>query len=354
MTRATYVSWFDARKTPQPEPWDLGASAGPVPNHAYLAETFRLVEAAIEERDPQLAQRLDRVSVVVTPNPEELPLSGPGVVGLLVFDNWARVPRWADDVALLLATNRGRRFSDGARLLPRPIGVADVVDEARVRIERTRWLYRGRRPSLSSSAIVPMPLGYAHQRDVPPVPWEERDVDAYFAGSTVHVLDRGGALRRRLRASGLGVKSLHRQQMLAAAERLRRERPDLNVKIDLVTSDSVGDHADDYSTTMARTRFSLDPRGQSRESYRFFEAARVGTIPVVTALPMGGLYAGAPALRLKDWSQLPAAMRRMTDHPEEARALHEAVLDWYARQGSPEGTARRLVPLFEDVLRRMP
>lgn len=353
MTRATYSSWFDATKTPTPAAWELGAPGGPVANAAFLGEVFARVEAEVERRDPALASRLDRLHVVVTPNPEHLPLSGAGVVALLVSDNWARVPRWADDVALVLATNRGRRFLDATRMLPRPLGWAEVLDEVRVRAERTSWARRGRRPALPASAIVPMPLGYAHQHDVPPVPWEERDIDAFFAGSMVQVVDRGSSLRRRLRQGGLGVKSLHRQRMTAAVEQLRRERPDLHVQFDVVASDAVTDHADTYSERMARTRFSIDPRGTSRESYRFFEAARVGAVPVVTALPAGGLYAGAPVLRLRHWSDLPAAMRRMTDHPEQARALHEAITAWYAAQGSPEATAERLVPHVEGVLRRM-
>ena len=354
MTRSSYYSWFDARRGPDLEPWDLDAPDGPVANAAYLAETFREVEERIERRDPDLAGRLGRLHVVVTPNHAELPRTGPDVVALVVSDNWARVPRWADDVGLVMATNRGRRWSDATRMLPRPLGWAEVLDEARVRFERERWARQGHRPKMRKDQVVPIPLGYAYQRDVPAVPWEERDVDAFFAGSTVHTLDRGGALRKRLRAGGFGVKSLHREGMLAAAEQLRGERPDLNVQIQLMGSDDVTDHVDTYSETMARTRFSLDPRGQSRESYRFFEAARVGAVPVVTALPAGGLYAGAPALRLRHWDDLPAAMRRMTERPEEARALHEAVLAWYASHGSPEATAARLVPLFEDVLRRLP
>jgi hypothetical protein len=354
VTRATYASWFDARTTPDLVPWDLDGPQGPVANAVYLGEVFHRVEDEITRRDPALGAKLDRLTVVVTPNPAVLPRTGPDVVAILTSDNWARVPRWADDVALVLATNRGRRFADATRMLPRTLGWAEVLDETRVRVERARWARRGHRPALRPGAIIPMPLGFAHQREVPPVPWEERTIDAYFAGSMVQVLDRGGALRRKLRTGGFSVKSLHRNRMLEAAERLRAERPDLTVQIDLVTSDTAGDHADTYSQDMARTRFSLDPRGTSRETYRFFEAARVGAVPVVTALPAGGLYAGAPVLRLRHWSDLPAAMRRMREHPDEARALHEAAKEWYARRGSPEATAERIAPLVEEVLRRLP
>jgi len=357
MPRATYLSWLDATKTPQPQPWHLenpdGPSA-PVDNAAFLAEVFGTVESEIQRRDPSLAQRLDRLQVVVTPNPAELYETGPHVVVYLWGDNFARVPYWADDVGLVMAVNRGRRFLDSTRMLPRPLGFAEVADEVRVMAERELWRRRGHRPRLRSGGIVPMPLGFSHQRERPFVPWDERDIDAFFAGSTVFVTDRGGSVRKQLRSRGLAVKTLHRNAMTAAMEQLREERPDLNVLLDIVPSNQVTDKRDVYSDRMAATRFSIDPRGTSRESFRFFEAARVGAVPVVTALPAGGLYAGAPVLRLRHWSDLSSAMRRMTDRPDEARALHEGIQAWYQKQVSPEATALRLVPHFEGVLRRMP
>lgn len=356
MPRATYLSWLDATKTPQPVPWDLDHPDGPtatVDNANFLAEVFTTVEAEIERRDPALAQRLDRLHVVVTPNHSVLHETGPHIIAMVWGDNFARVPRWADDVGLVMATNRGRRFSDSTRMLPRPLGFAEVADELRVMAERELWRRQGHRPRMRPSDIFAMPLGYSHQRDRPFIPWEEREIDAFFAGSTIFTTDRGGALRQRLRARGLAVKTLHRNAMVDAMEQLRDERPDLNVLLDIMGSDEVTDKRDVYSDRMAQTRFSIDPRGTSRESYRLFEAARVGAVPVVTSLPQGGLYAGAPVLRLRHWSELGSAMRRMTDRPDEARAFHENIQAWYQERVSPEATAMRLVPRVEAVLRRL-
>ena len=357
MPRATYLNWLDSKKTPQPRHWDLEHPDGPtapVDNAAFLAEVFTTVEEEIERRDPELAKRLDRLHVVVTPNPANLHETGPHVVVYLWGDNFERVPYWADEVGLVLAVNRGRRFLDATRMLPRPLGWAEVADEVRVMAERAVWRRQGTRPRLRPDQIIPMPLGYSHQRPRPFVPWDERDIDAFFAGSTIFVTDRGGSMRKRLRSRGLAVKTLHRNAMVAAMEQLREDRPDLNVLLDIVPSDQVTDKRDSYSDRMARTRFSIDPRGTSRESFRFFEAARVGAVPVVTALPAGGLYAGAPVLRLRHWSDLSSAMRRMTDRPDEARELHEGIQAWYRDRVSPEATALRLVPHIERVLRRLP
>ena len=356
MVHAQYFSWFDAGRSPVPQPWELepGAGPGPVPNAAFFAEVFREVEDELVRRDPALAEPLRRLRVVLTPNHGVLPFTGPDVVALLVWDNWARVPRWADQVALTLATNRDRRFGDARGMLTRPLGWAEVLDEARVRVERERWARQGRRPARGAATIVPVPLGFAHQREVPWVPWEERDIDVFFAGSTSHGLDRGGPVRRRLRVSVGNVKTLHRQHMMAAVERLREAAPDLAVRVDIVDADHVADHADSYSDRMARSRFCLDPRGTSRETFRFYEAVRVGSVPVVTSLPRGGLYAGAPALRLRHWSDLTRELRRLQQQPEEARALHEATQQWYRERGGPQATAARLVPHVEQVLRRLP
>ncbi|WP_298459319.1 hypothetical protein [uncultured Cellulomonas sp.] len=356
MPRATYLSWLDSTKTPTPAPWDLEHPDGPtapVDNAAFLAEVFSTVESEIERQDPDLARRLDRLKVVVTPNPAHLDETGPHVIAMLWGDNFARVPYWADDVGLVMAVNRGRRFLDSTRMLPRPLGWAELADEVRVTAERAIWARQGHRPRTRVEDIFAMPLGYSHQRERPFVPWEEREIDAFFAGSTIFTTDRGGALRQRLRAGGLAVKTLHRNAMVAAMESLRDERPDLNVLLDIMPSNQVTDKRDEYSDRMAQTRFSIDPRGTSRESFRFFEAARVGAVPVVTSLPSGGLYAGAPALRLRHWTELGPAMRRMTARPEEALALHEGVQDWYRRQASPEATAQRLVPRVKAVLRRL-
>lgn len=350
---AAYASWFDSTRTPVPQPWDLHAQRGPVANSGYFAQMFLQLEQGLLELDPALKEPLQRLKVVVTPNPWELPLAGPDVLALVVLDNWGRVPRWADDVGLVLATNRGRRWADAVRMLPRPLGWLELLDEARVRVEREAWTRKGgRRPS--GHNVVPVPLGYAHQRELPLVDWQDRDIDVFFAGSTTHALDRGGPLRRLARRSVGNVKTLHRVKMMDAVERVRRELPDLAVQVDIVDGDRVADHAGDYSERMARSRFCLDPRGTSRETWRFYEAVRVGTIPVVTSLPGGGLYAGAPALRLRHWSQLPAALRRMKERPEEARALHEAALRWYAESGGPHATAQRLLPHVARLLRSLP
>jgi len=347
--RASYFTWFDEERTPEPEPWDVERGGGPLANGEYLAAVFRHVEELLVARGPRVAADLARLKVVATPNHSELPMSGPDVVALLVLDNWSRTPYWSDDVGLVLATNRGRRWRESLTMLPRPLGVLDVVDEARVRAERALWARGGSRPA--HPRVVSVPLGYAHQVEQPLVPWEDRDLDVFFAGSTSHALGRGGPVRRALRSSVGNVKTMHRERMMAAVEDLRRRRPDLVVAVDVVDGAAVADRADSYSERLARSRFALDPRGTSRETYRYYECVRSGSIPVVTSLPRDGLYAGAPALRLRHWSDLPRALDHFRARPEEARQLHEECLAWYRDVGSPEATARRLAPLVEATLR---
>jgi len=349
---ASYCSWFDQDKTPQPVPWEFGVDRPPVANGEFFAALFTELEEMVVVADGSLLGPLSRLRVVVTPNHWELPFTGPDVVAVLVLDNWARVPRWADDVGLVLATNRDRAWSDALSMLPRPLGALELLDEARVRLERGMWRRRGgRRPS--GRNVLALPLGYAHQREVPQVPWEDRDVDVFFAGSTSHGLDKGGRLRRTLRRSVGNVKTVHRERMTDAVAQLRRAEPGLRVQVDLVDGDRAADHANSYSTNMARSRFCLDPRGTSRETYRFYEAVRTGTVPVVTSLPAGGLYRGAPAVRLRHWSDLPSAMRSLARDPDRARELHEACLSWYAEHGGPEATARRLLPDVVRLLRTL-
>ncbi|WP_299033010.1 hypothetical protein [uncultured Pseudokineococcus sp.] len=347
--RAHYFTWFDEERTPEPEPWDVQSGGGPLANGEYFAAVFRHLEELLEARGPRVAADLSRLRVVATPNHGSLPMTGPDVVALLVLDNWSRTPRWSDDVGLVLATNRGRRWREAATMLPRPLGLLDVVDEARVRVERSLWARKGRRPA--HARVVSVPLGYAHQVEQPLVPWEERDVDVFFAGSTSHAPGRGGPVRRAVRRSVGNVKTLHRERMMTAVEEVRRRRPDLAVAVDVVDGAAVAQRAGSYSEDLARSRFALDPRGTSRETYRYYECVRSGSVPVVTSLPRHGLYAGAPALRLRHWSDLPQALDHFRDHPEEARRLHEECLAWYRDVGSPEATARRLAPLVEATLR---
>lgn len=349
---ARYGVWYDRASSPHPLAWDETTSLRRLPGARYALRMMQELERELVAHDRALEAPLARLRVLLTPNPGEIPWHGPDVLVLLANDEWDRVPPYAGEVGLVLAPMRGRPVADAFRAGFTVLGAVDVLDEVRVRVERAAW--QRARPPGDAASVAGVPLGYAHQVEVPFVPWEDREIDVFFAGSLVHGSHRGGSVRKALRARVGNAKTVHRRQMLAAVERLRAEAPGLRVEVQLVAGDDPGASAESYSRTLATSRFALDPRGTHRETFRFSEASRVGAVPVVTSLPSVPLYAGAGAVRLRRWSELVPAMRVMQSDPARARALHEQALAWWRRSGSEQAAARRLVGPVAELLRALP
>jgi hypothetical protein len=293
------------------------------------------------------AERAGRLRILVTwywrVDPV-LPHSGDDVIVFCLGDELARTPSYAHDVALVAKTGVTRRpFVVVGRPATWGAVVPSVLQEFNAQLLRvpaavrsvSRTIRRGRPPR-----FVEIPLAPWSPPDGPLVPFDERRFDISFAGSMTNEGERRPILPQKTRSRG---------QMLAVLEELRRERKDLAVELRTFDSFHQAKHAEGYLDLMMQTRLMPCPRGGFRETYRHFEAAAAGCVPITEILPRREYYRGCPAVQLRSWSELPAAVDALMADRSSLRRRHHATLDWWQRECSPQATAARVAARLDAL-----
>ena len=294
------------------------------------------------------------LTFVLTWDVEALSETGRHVVAIVQGDEDARIPRWAGQV---LATFK----CYGARPFRMPIGTRPGITDA---LELAHYLRRlllwlpgaltvGAPAKLARRrlSIFPLPLGYYNQEARPMLAPRDRRWLISFAGSGV-VEERArvgagqplAALRRALGTP----KQRSRARMSAALAGLERQLPPGSVA--MVTLEDfpslLPGHDGDarsltasYSDLLAGSCISLVPRGNSAETFRFFEALRAGCIVICEPLPDHWFYRGAPVITVRDWSELPAVVLPLVRDQVRLEELHLATLDWWRTRCSEDAVA---------------
>lgn len=292
---------------------------------------FSRMLAEAERRAP-----VDGLTYYLTWSAERLPRVGDDVVAVVLSDEAARRPAYTDDVRAVFKCYGGR-----PRLTRRPqptqLGAVTALQDLRriaeaaseqASVAARRLIGRAPRP------VHPIPLGYWNQVEVDVPPITERGVDVSFAGS-VEEPRHGSSLTGGLLES---PKVVSRRQMLAELEGFERENPTRTLDVKTIPSfGAVGrEDAGDYSRRLANTKICLVPRGGSVETYRWFEAMRVGCIVISEPMPPFWFYRGSPAIEVADWRELPSILERLLADPAEQRARSAASVDWWNRRLSEE------------------
>jgi hypothetical protein len=96
----------------------------------------------------------------------------------------------------------------------------------------------------------------------------------------------------------------------------------------------------EYLADLANTRIALCPRGSLRDTYRLFEAARLGAVPICEPMPRRWFYEEAPVLLVRSWANLGPLLDDLLDDPVALRQHHEAITKWYAARWAPEPVGR--------------
>jgi hypothetical protein len=326
-----FSTWFAGRLLP----WDLTPGAPVVfPDLRYFGEVMTVLDVLMPDAGLHVVITTDLVG--------PLPVTGCDVVVVCLEDEFGVPPRYAHDVRLVAKTMGGRRRRPFIALWPprRWLSLPIVVgQEVVVQARRSPWVARDVVLTASRTAradVLDVPLGVRAYEEAAAVPFGERRYDIAFAGSLVNEAHERG---RRWASQKLRA----RRAFLAEVERLQREEPELSVWLRLLPTYWDGAAAmSSYTEALADTRIVLCPRGSWLETYRYFEALRLGCIPVHEALPRRDYYDGAPGIRIRDWSRLRGVVNALLADPDRMREQHEAALQWYETWVSPPAVAARI------------
>jgi hypothetical protein len=167
-----------------------------------------------------------------------------------------------------------------------------------------------RRPGATSA--FELPLGYYGLQESECLPFAQRSIDVFFAGS----IEPGGRLTVRPRLAA-------RRQMLAGLESARRRLPDL--RVDCTRSGPFANPQQmlspgAYSARLMQARIALCPRGNFDETFRLVEAAKAGCVAIAERLPERWYNRDSPAVQIDRWSSLPEVI---TELIADGRALEE-------------------------------
>lgn len=264
--------------------------------------------------------------VYLTYDPHALPEYGDRVVALLLSDEVGLIPRYARHVRAVFKTHRMRPVLGSSTLWK--------VDRLNVAL----WLKFVRNCALHflsrwNSTFVPskwpprihdkaqvfdVPLGYWRQDLLPQKSMEERTVQCFFAGS---VSLKMPFWRRPIPSP----KEIARRNMFATVEKMKLNNGAIRFDVGEVTASTLLASADSlcYSKRMMDARICLAPRGTAIDTWRLFEGLRAGCLVICEHLSDDWFYAGAPVLRIDDWTEL---QRVIEPYLDNLAALEEARL----------------------------
>jgi len=285
-----------------------------------------------------------RLTFILTWDLDDLPQTGRDVVAIVQGDEDARRPRWSDEV--LVTFKCYGTLPPWMPVSGRP-GMLEALEAAHF-LRRvvlwapgaTRHVWNRARPWARTAPIHAIPLGYYNQSDHRPIEFDRRRWTISFAGSGAEGPTTAG-WRRVLTPP----KDRARAQMRAALEELRAAMPDEPI-LTLYQRDfpallpgqdgEARAQTQSYSELLADTRLCLVPRGNSPETFRFFEALRAGCIVVCEPLPDHWFYQGAPVIRVRRWNELSSVVEPLLGDPSAMLELHRASLDWWTARCSED------------------
>jgi len=300
----------------------------------------------------------------VTWDLETLPSYGSDVIAVVMGDEWARIPLYSHAVGATFKCY-GTSLALGGNPLTHPsrINVLAAAKYARDQVHRMPGLLSRIRAGAREGSwaslppILPLPLGYANQVELPLKNVFDRQYDVQFAGSVSHSDAQNEGLKRWLSSP----KVVARKRMLHHLTSYREANP--SVECDIFVTDGFGPHAvewgpghfhkmrdaETYSSTLMDTKICLVPRGTSLETFRFFEGLRAGCILITEGLPSRWFYDGAPIQTVNDWSELGDVLDRLLNDPDRLHTLHRAARTWWNEKCSEEAVGRYMADRLRSL-----
>jgi hypothetical protein len=266
-------------------------------------------------------------------------------VVILIGDEKHQVPSYAGRARAIFKTGGTKRTPRGAMVRLAPA----VAWRTAVRELRNAGISRRRGSPRWEPARTPMfeiPIGDYGMPEVPFVPFAQRTVDVFFAGSIQS--ERGFTLRPRL---------LARRQMASGLEAARRRLLTLNV--DFTCAGAFANPADmldplTYATRLMQARIVLCPRGNFDETFRLTEAAKSGCVAVVERLPDRWYYRGSPAIQIDRWKSLPETLAALLANPSQLERRSEHMRRWWEGSISERPVAQFILSTLRGLDRTEP
>jgi hypothetical protein len=258
-------------------------------------------------------------------------------IAIFYDDDQLQKPVWAPAVSVIFKTvGLGPESLRWTASLPPEIAWRMALRDARnFALEKKRFA-RGPRMPGPAAPTFQIPLGASALVDLAHVPLQQRELDIFYAGSI------GSAGRFTVRP-----RVVARRQLEAGLQRAREQMPELRVDYRVFAPFGVHFGADaqilspsDYAERLAASKYALCPRGNVEETYRFFEAARLGCVPISEPLPPRWYFADAPYARVRRWTQLPDVLRELRRDERGAAELAEAARAWWRDQVAEQHVAR--------------
>ena len=300
----------------------------PLASATYIQKTLLEMEAQLG---------IDNLTFYITSHAiDELPKYGPSVVAIVLGDEWARVPRYADRVrAIFKCYGTQPILGLGSFKRSFSLNVLTLMQFCRVKLmnmpyQLLFWLNRAKSVMASDAGPAPIyqiPLGYCNQLDLPIKAISDRPYDISFAGSIVQRQYPAWSPNRWMG----NPKILSRKRMIAVLKRMQETHPHINIELKISAGFRASRHSDemDYSQQLMSTKICLAPRGTSFETYRFFEAMRYGCVAITEALPDVWFYRDSPAIEVTDWSELAPTIEQLISDPALMQQKHKAALNWW-------------------------
>jgi hypothetical protein len=265
------------------------------------------------------------------------PVHGDDTVVWCIGDEWARMPSYAHDVALVCKVY-GARWTFTSPTAPFPLRSLrqDLATQGHRWGYQTTGAWRSLRHG-HRAPVMHVPLGPRQMRVVAFVPFEQRGCDLRFRGSLRNEIEGKPSEQWH-------PKTESRKRLYDAAGALAARRPDLRADVRLTSSfrESVDQDPAEYYAALMQTRVLLCPRGGSLETFRHYEGLMSGCVVVTDRVPLGPLRS-APFVRVRDWARLDRVLEPLLDDPARLRELSDASRAWWLTTAAPDAVANRIV-----------
>lgn len=183
--------------------------------------------------------------------------------------------------------------------------------------------------------IIPVPLGIITNVDVPYIPIDNRKIDIFFSG-------------QKFSCDGKTVGKPDRDEMWEAINTLKNKG--LNIKVQLTEYFTLGLSRKEYAECLMNSKISLCPYGTNRETFRFSEAMKYGSIVASCELPHHWFYDNSPHIKLNNWFELHKITKVLNDK-KLLNDLHKTHLNWWNTVLSEEAMANFITKKVQELRR---